>query len=92
MKNFVESSKLIEVLDGIEKAPRMYGSLDAVEGQYYLLLSFLVDDVEKLKDAFSKSANKAAKHETNEALNIHVKTHEELIFFLKKIREEIMDE
>lgn len=42
MRDNISKEDLLRVLDGLERAPAMYGGPDTVEGIYWVLLGLLV--------------------------------------------------
>jgi len=89
----VSSDTLFQTLDGIEKAPRMYGDIRAVEGLYFLILSLLAGpgDEHQVRELFIKASSRLAGHSTVNDLSTYVITINQMVEHLQEIRKELFN-
>lgn len=92
MRDSIPKEDILAILNGIEKAPEMYGGLDAIEGVYFTLLGLLVgpDRVDDLiRPAFRRMSKKLG-HPSNLSLSSCMIVPRILVQKLREIRDEIL--
>lgn len=93
MRDNIPKEDLLRVLDGIEKAPVMYGDARGVEGIYWVLLGLLVGferDAE-VRAAFSQAASRVAGHETSCDLATYITDARLIVKELRGIRDDLLN-
>lgn len=90
MENNDIRKSILHTLEGIQKAPRMYGGPETLEVVVFILLS-LLDDPIKVRRVFEQQTNKVAGHPTSRCLSSYFNSEEELVEVLSKIQNIVLN-
>jgi DNA gyrase/topoisomerase IV subunit B len=88
MENRDVEKAILETLEGIQKAPKMYGGPETLEVLVFVLLSLLEDPV-RVREVFEDQAKQAVGHTTCMTLSSCL-TEEQLVEVLKQIQEKVL--
>jgi hypothetical protein len=88
----ISKTKLIKVLDGMEKQPAMYGNCGEIELAYWILLYLLEPDKhEKRLSLFARECKLLSGNISNMSLSNFTTDYNVLIKSLQKIRSELLE-
>lgn len=92
MENNEIKKSILETLEGIQRAPKMYvgnGGTLTLEVLVFVLLC-LLEDHRIVRSVFEKEAAKVAGHPTSRVLSSYFSSEEEMLPILKKIQEIVL--